>query len=300
MAVDAKATVGVPSGETSIRGQSEFQIVMHNLVGNKGAVIGFVLMALLVISALLAPVLAPYDPLEISILDRLQPPSAEHLLGTDQIGRDILSRILYGGRLSLVLGFVSVGIGGVIGTVVGLIAGYYEGAIDQLIMRFVDMLMAMPRTLLALVISFALGPSLFNLMVAVGVGQAPTYIRLVRGSVLSAKRELYVDAARSMGCSNARIMFRHILPNVIGPAVVVSTLALGWAVLSAATLSFLGMGVQPPTPEWGNMVSEGRQRMSVAWWVAFFPGLFIMISVLSLNLLGDGLRDALDPKLRAR
>lgn len=300
MAVDARTTVRVDNDEKLVRGESEFQIVIRNLVNNKGAVIGFGLMALLVLSAVFAPILAPYDPLEISIPDRLQPPSPEHLLGTDQVGRDILSRILYGGRLSLVLGFVSVGIGGVIGTVIGLMAGYYEGAIDQVVMRLVDTLMAMPRTLLALVISFVLGPSLLNLMVAVGVGQAPTYIRLVRGSVLSAKRELYVDAARSTGASNLHIMFRHILPNVVGPAVVVSTLALGWAVLSAATLSFLGMGVQPPTPEWGNMVSEGRQRMSSAFWVSFFPGLFIMVSVLALNLLGDGLRDALDPKLRAR
>jgi len=273
---------------------------MGNLAHNKGAMIGAVMMTLLVLFAILAPVLAPYDPLHISVDERLQPPCAKYLLGTDQLGRDILSRLLHGGRLSLVLGLVSVGIGGSLGTIIGLIAGFYGGAVDNIIMRFVDVFMAMPRILLAMVIGFALGPSLINLMIAVGVGQSPTYIRLVRSSVLSAKRELYVEAARLIGVSNFRIMFRHVLPNVIAPVVVVSTLALGWAILSAATLSFLGMGVQPPTPEWGNMISDGRGRMAVAWWVSFFPGLAIMASVLGLNLLGDGLRDALDPRLRIR
>jgi len=290
----------VPESGVGSRGRSELKIALRNLVRNKGAMIGAAIMTLLALSAILAPALAPYDPLHISIDERLQPPGAKNLLGTDQLGRDILSRILHGGRLSLVLGLVSVSIGGSLGTLVGLVSGYYGGAVDDITMRIVEVFMAMPRVLLALVIAFALGPSLVNLMIAVGVGQAPTYVRLVRGAVLSAKGELYVEAARMIGVPRFKIMFRHLLPNVLGPVVVVSTLALGWAILNAATLSFLGMGVQPPTPEWGNMISDGRGKMAVAWWVAFFPGMAIMASVLGLNLLGDGLRDALDPKLRSR
>jgi peptide/nickel transport system permease protein len=285
---------------SSARSQSQFQIALRNLFKNKGAVVGLVLVGLMALTAFAAPVLTPYEPLKLNITERLVGPSMKHLIGTDHLGRDVLTRVLYGGRLSLVLGFFSVSVGLGFGIVVGLVAGFQGGKLDNLLMRLVDMMMAMPSILLALVIAFALGPSLTNLMIAVGVGIAPTYARVTRGSVMSTKNELYVEAARVLGCSNLTIMLRHVLPNVIAPVVVLSTLSMGTAILSAATLSFLGMGVQPPTPEWGNMVSEGRDRLVVAPWVTFGPGLAIMISVLGMNLLGDGLRDALDPKLRGR
>jgi peptide/nickel transport system permease protein len=271
---------------------------MRNLRRNKGAQIGFVLVMLLVISAIAAPLLAPNDPLKMAIRDRLKPPTLVHPLGTDQLGRDILSRVLFGGRLSLILGIVSVVMGGSVGILIGLVSGYNGGWIDNLLMRFIDMLMAMPSILLAMTIAFALGPSLLNLMIAVGVGQSPTFARLIRGAVFSAKRTIYVEAARVTGCSSGRILFRHVLPNVIAPAVVLGTLSLASAILSAATLNYLGMGVQPPTPEWGNMISEGRDKLDIAWWVTVGPGAAVMMSVLGTNLLGDGLRDALDPKLR--
>lgn len=283
---------------TTAKPRSQWRIALANLRRNKGAVVGMILVLLLVIAAVGAPVLSPYDPLKMAIRERLKPPSLSHPLGTDQLGRDILSRVLYGGRLSLVLGIVSVSIASSLGILVGLVSGYSGGTVDNILMRLIDMIMAMPSILLAMTIAYALGPSLPNLMIAVGIGASPTFARITRGAVMSAKQQIYVEAARVVGCTSGRILFRHLLPNVVAPVVVLGTLSLGTAILSAATLSFLGMGVQPPTPEWGNMVSEGRDRLQVAWWVTFGPGMAIMLSVLGMNLLGDGLRDALDPKLR--
>jgi peptide/nickel transport system permease protein len=278
--------------------RSQWRIALTNLRRNKGAMVGLFLVLLLVIAAVGAPLLSPYDPLKMVIRERLKAPSIQHLMGTDQLGRDILTRVLYGGRLSLMLGFVSVTIASSVGILVGLIAGYSGGKVDNVLMRLIDMIMAMPSILLAMTIAYALGPSLPNLMIAVGIGASPTFARITRGAVMSARQQIYVEAARVVGCTNGRILFRHLLPNVVAPVVVLGTLSLGTAILSAATLSFLGMGVQPPTPEWGNMVSEGRDRLQIAWWVTFGPGLAVMLSVLGMNLLGDGLRDALDPKLR--
>jgi len=274
-----------------------WQRIWRELRTNQAAIAGLILLALLILVSALAPVLAPYDPVAISGSELLKPPSAAHWMGTDSLGRDIFSRILYGGRISLRVGLVSVGIGVVIGAAVGLISGYYTGWIDLVLMRLVDIMLAFPFFLLALMVVFILGPSLINAMIAVGISSVPGYARLVRGSVLSARENVYVDAARAIGCHHRMIMLRHILPNVVAPVLVVATLGVARAILSAAALSFLGLGAQPPTPEWGAMLSDGREYLRQAWWAATFPGLAIMVTVLAINMFGDGLRDALDPRL---
>jgi peptide/nickel transport system permease protein len=273
------------------------KIVLRQLSKNKGAMIGLAILVLMILVAIFAPTVAPYDPTQQS-RDSLVGPSPEHLMGTDVFGRDILSRIIFGSRVSLRIGLFSVGIGVFIGLTLGLIGGYYGGNLDALLVMFIDAMLAFPGILLALAIVAVLGPSLTNVMVAVGISSAPSYARLVRGSVLTAREQIYVDSARVVGCSDMRIIFRHILPNVIGPVLVLATLGIPTAILSAAGLSFLGLGAQPPTPEWGLMVSEGRKFLRNAWWIATFPGLAIMVVVLSINMFGDGLRDAIDPRLR--
>ncbi|NLE58109.1 MAG: ABC transporter permease, partial [Planctomycetes bacterium] len=264
---------------------------------NKGAMVGLVVFVLIVLSALLAPFLAPYDPLLINPVDYLQAPGQAHLFGTDSYGRDVFSRALYGGRVSLRVGLLSVVIAMVLGTVLGLIAGYAGGVLDNIIMRFVDMLLAFPGLLLALGVVALLGPGLDNVIIAVGISGLTGFARLVRGSVLSLREEVCVEAARSIGCPDWKIMYRHILPNTLGPIIVMSTLDIAWAILTASSLSFLGLGAQPPTPEWGMMLSEGRALLREAPWQTMFPGMLIMITVLSVNLFGDGLRDALDPRM---
>jgi peptide/nickel transport system permease protein len=249
-------------------------------------------------AALAAPWLSPRDPIKTAPRDALQPPGSGYVLGSDQLGRDVLSRVLHGARISLVVGLVSVGIAVGLGTPVGLLAGYYGGWLDTVAMRVVDVMLAFPGILLALAIVSVLTPSLPNLMVAVGVAAVPTYARLVRASVLSARENLYVEAARAIGCRDIPLLLRYVLPNVVAPVVVTATLGMGTAILSAATLSFLGLGSQPPQPEWGRMLSEGRDYLREAWWIATFPGTGIMLTVLAMNLLGDGLRDVLDPRLR--
>jgi peptide/nickel transport system permease protein len=278
--------------------RSWWSIVWHQLRRNTGANIGGVVLGLLIVISVFAPVFAPYDPIEMAGDIPLEPPSLDHPMGTDPLGRDILSRVIFGGRVSLRLGVISVGIATAIGGVLGLLSGYYGGWLDDAIMRFVDILLAFPGILLALIIIYGIGPGLSNAMIAVGISAVPTYARLVRGSTLSAREETYVDAARVIGCRDLRIMIQHILPNVIGPVVVLGTLSLASAIMSIAALSFLGLGAEPPTPEWGVMLSEGRDYLRNAWWLSVFPGLAISIAVLAVNLFGDGLRDALDPKLR--
>lgn len=272
--------------------------VWRRLKRNRGAMAGLFVVGLLFAMALLAPVVSPYPPNDMDMKARLQGPSGEHLMGTDSYGRDILSRIIYGSRISLFVGFVAVGIGAIFGGVLGAVGGYYGGTTDDAIMRCMDVLLAVPAMILAIAIVGALGTNLLNLMIAVGVSQVPRYARIVRASTLSTRGQEFVEAARAIGASDLRIILENILPNCMAPVIVQSTLGVASAILTAAALSFLGLGVQPPTPEWGSMLSAGRQFLRQAPHITLFPGLAIATVVLALNILGDGLRDSLDPKLR--
>jgi peptide/nickel transport system permease protein len=265
---------------------------------HKGAMLGMAIVAALVVVALGQSLLAPQSPTKIDIVAALRAPDRAHWMGTDQYGRDIYSRVVHGSSISLVVGFISVGIAAIAGTTVGLLAGFYGGKVDGILMRIIDVMLAFPGILLALAIVSVLGPSLRNLMIAVGISGIPFYARLVRGSVLVAKEQLYVEAARVVGVPIPVILVRHILPNVVAPIIVAATLGMGGAILAAAALSFIGLGSQPPTPEWGRMLSEGRDYLRDAWWISTFPGVAIMLTVLGVNMLGDGLRDVLDPRLR--
>jgi peptide/nickel transport system permease protein len=273
---------------------------LRRLLRNPGAVAGLVVLTLVVVLAIFAPIIAPYDPIAQDSRAIRAAPSAQHLFGADNFGRDVFSRVLYGGRMSLPVGFVAVGITAIAGVACGLIAGYYGGRLDTVIMRGVDLMLAFPGILLAMALVAILGSSLFNLMLAVGIAAIPEYTRVVRGSVLSAREAEYVTAARVSGAPDRSIVLKHILPNVLPPVIVLATLGIAGAIILGSTLSFLGLGIKPPTPEWGNMLSDGRSMMRHQWWVSFFPGLAIMLTVLAINLLGDGLRDALDPRLRNR
>jgi len=263
-------------------------------------VAGGVVLALVVLIAIFAPIVAPYNPIETHFATRLKPPSLQHLFGTDDLGRDVLSRVIYGARLSLSAGIVSVIIALLCGTTIGLISGFYRGIVDAIVMRLVDLFLALPGILLSMVFIFTLGRSLVSVMIAVGLSAIPYYTRVTRGSVLAARERPYVEAARVLGASDRAIIFRHVLPNVLAPILVIATLGLGSTILSIAGLSFLGLGAQPPSPEWGVIVSDGRSRLQTAWWISTFGGVAIMIAVLAINLLGDGLRDAFDPRLRKR
>ncbi len=268
------------------------------LRGRRSALFGASLLALMGSTALLAPAVAPYDPLKVSPAESLSPPGRAHPMGTDQFGRDILSRAIHGARLSLLTGLVAVAIAATFGVGLGLVAGLGGGWPDGLIMRLVDIMMAFPSVLMALVVVAILGQGSANVMVAVGVSLIPTYVRLVRGDVLAAKENPYVEAARSLGCPGRRLALRHILPNVVAPIIVLSTVAVAWSIIVGASLSFLGLGPRPPAPEWGVDLSNGRGYLRRGWWISAFPGLCIMSAVVAINLLGDTLRDRLDPRLR--
>lgn len=270
----------------------------QRLVHNRSALIGLTVLSLIVLAALAAPLISPYDPIKSNQRLSLTPPSAEHLMGTDRFGRDIFSRVLWAGQSSLPIGIVSVFIGVLFGVSVGLVAGYYGGWFDAVSMRVVDLLLAFPGILLALAIIAILGGSLTNLMIAVGIASIPEYVRITRGTVLTVRQREFVLAARVLGCRGPSIMMRHILPNAVAPLIVLATLGMAAAIITGSALSFLGLGIKPPTPEWGNMLAEGREFLEHAPWVAFFPGAAIMLTVLSINLLGDGLRDVLDPRMR--
>jgi peptide/nickel transport system permease protein len=265
---------------------------------SRSALIGGSVLLLIVLIALAAPLLSPYDPIKTNQRLSLGQPSLDHLMGTDRFGRDIFSRVLWAGQTSLPIGLVSVAIGVLFGVSVGLLAGYYGGWLDAICMRIVDLLLAFPGILLALAIIAILGGSLTNLMIAVGISAIPDYVRITRGTVLSVKEREFVLAARVVGARGPAIMLRHILPNVLAPLIVLATLGMAAAIITGSALSFLGLGIKPPTPEWGNMLAEGREFLQHAPWVAFFPGAAIMLTVLSINLLGDGLRDVLDPRMR--
>ncbi|HEY3248318.1 MAG TPA: ABC transporter permease [bacterium] len=265
---------------------------------NRGAMLGLVIVIVLASAALLAPVITPADRITVNLGGRLLPPSREHWLGTDDLGRDMLSRIIYGGRVSLTVGLVSVGLSLAAGTALGMVAGFYGRWTDSVTMRVMDILLAFPATLLAIFIVGVRGPGLNNAMLAIGIIYIPVFARIVRGSVLRIRHEDYVEAARALGASQRRVINRHILPNILAPIIVQTTLSIGAAVLETAGLSFLGLGAQAPTAEWGSMLSNTREFMRDAPWAATFPGIAILLTVVGFNLLGDGLRDALDPRLR--
>jgi peptide/nickel transport system permease protein len=270
----------------------------RRLLRHRGALVGLIILGALALMAMGAPWLSPRDPIKTAPRTALQPPGTGYWLGSDQLGRDVASRVVHGARISLTVGLIAVTIAVVVGAPIGLVAGFYGGRLDSFVMRVMDVLLAFPGILLALAIVSVLTPGLTNVMIAVGLSAVPTYARLVRGSVLAARENLYVEAARALGTRDPSILTRYILPNVVAPLVVTATLGLGTAILASAALSFLGLGSQPPQPEWGRMLSEGRDYLREAWWISTFPGLGIMLTVLGMNLLGDGLRDVLDPRLK--
>ncbi|ERT68217.1 hypothetical protein HMPREF0202_01860 [Cetobacterium somerae ATCC BAA-474] len=280
--------------------RSQWAELWKNLKRNKMALLGLVIIVIIVLLAIFADQIANYDQVVIkqNLRMRLKPPSAQHWLGTDEFGRDIFARLVHGARVSLKVGILAVGIAIAIGGFLGAVAGYYGGKLDNIIMRIMDIFLAVPSILLAIAIVSALGPNLLNLMIAVSISSVPRYARIVRASVLSIRDQEFIEAARAIGANDARIICRHIIPNSLAPVIVQGTLGVAGAILSTAGLSFIGLGIQPPAPEWGSMLSGGRQYLRYAWWVTTFPGVSIMITILSLNLLGDGLRDALDPRLK--
>ncbi|MBI4436630.1 MAG: ABC transporter permease [Candidatus Omnitrophica bacterium] len=271
---------------------------MKRLLRNKLAFFGLVLVVLLALVALLAPLLASHDPSAIDLSNRLVGPSWRHPLGTDQLGRDLLSRMIYGSRISLSVGFVAVGISVLIGIALGSIAGYFGGRIDTLIMRFVDIMLCFPTFFLILSVIALLEPNIFTIMAVIGVTSWMGVARLIRAEILSLKEQEFILAARAIGAGPFRMIVRHLVPNAITPVLVSATLGIAAAILVESSLSFLGIGVQPPTPSWGNILTEGKSVLGIAWWLTLFPGLAILITVLAYNLLGEGLRDLLDPRLR--
>ena len=280
--------------------RSQTAEIWRRLKKNKGAMVGLAIVIILAFIALFANVLLDYetDVVGQNIAQRMQEPSREHWLGTDEVGRDALSRLLYGTRFSLSVGIVAVAIALAIGVTLGAIAGYFGGVVEEVIMRITDIFASVPNILMGIVIVAALGASTLNLMIAVGVTSVPQFVRVTRAAVLTVRNEEYIEASRAIGISEARIIFSHILPNCLSPIIVQTTLRVASAIISASSLSFLGLGVPAPSPEWGSMLSSGRQFIRTNSLLTVFPGLAIMITVLALNLLGDGLRDALDPKLR--
>jgi peptide/nickel transport system permease protein len=292
--------LGAQSGiiETIPKKQSQLLVTWRRLKRSKMAMCGLAIIGLLFITAIFADIIAPYPYAQQNLREAFQYPSMKHLFGTDDFGRDIFSRIVYGARISLEVGFLSVGISIIVGGFLGAIAGYYGGKLDQLIMRSMDILLSIPSILLAISIVAALGPGLVNLMIAVGISSIPRYARIVHSSVLTIRDYEFVEAARAVGSSDLRIIFKHILPNCLAPLIVQSTLGVATAIIVAAALSFIGLGIQPPIPEWGAMLSGGRSFIRNYWFMTVFPGMAIMITVFGLNLLGDGLRDALDPRLK--
>jgi peptide/nickel transport system permease protein len=297
MSVTADTAGRAPLLRTPRRQTSNLRLTLRRLSRSPGAVVGAVIVAIFLIISAGAPVVAPYSIDQANFSQARQGPSAEHLLGTDELGRDLLSRLLYGARLSLTVGLISVGIGVVIGAPLGLIAGYVGGRTDQFIMRLMDVMLAFPSILLAILMVAAFGPSLNNAMIAIGVVSVPIYARLMRGSTLTIKEELFITASHSIGVPNWRILLYHLVPNTIAPIVVQSTLQIAVAIQASAALGFLGLGAPPDVPEWGNMLQKGRTYILSAPHIVVFPGLAIMLVVLGFNLMGDGLRDALDPRM---
>jgi peptide/nickel transport system permease protein len=292
----------VRAGRVSrLAGDSQWAIAARQFRKNRLAIAGLTVMLLLYAITLLTPLIAPYDPAAQGniVLTRYLAPSAEHLMGTDKFGRDVFSRVLYGARISLSIGFIAVGIAVTLGTTIGSIAGYFGGAVDAVLMRFTDMMLSFPRLVLLIVVIALFEPNFWLVVVVLGLTGWMGVSRIVRGEVLSLREREFVQAARALGMGDARIILRHIVPNVLAPVIVAATLGIGDTILTEASLSFLGLGVQPPTPSWGNMITDGKDALITAWWIATFPGFAIVLTVTAFNLLGDGLRDALDPRLRS-
>jgi peptide/nickel transport system permease protein len=276
----------------------EFLFTLKLLSRNPSAVVGFVVILSMVLMAVLAPIISPYDPVRISLSERLSPPSIKHLFGTDEVGRDILSRVMYGAAISLRIGVFVVCLAGGIGTIIGAISGFFGRRLDNLIMRCMDVILSFPSLVLAMALAAALGPSLRNAITAVAFVMIPKFARLVRGEALAVKEKPFIASARVSGARDTWIIFHHIVPNCISSVIVLSTLVLGDTILIASSLSFIGLGAQPPSPEWGAMISVGRKFLMDQWWYATFPGLFILITVIGFNIFGDALRDILDPRIR--
>lgn len=274
--------------------------IWRRLLRNKMAVVGLVILVLLAVSAIFADLIADYDTKVVAqnVVERLQGPSAAHWFGTDEFGRDIFARIIHGGRISLVVGLVSISFSLIVGGCLGAFAGFYGGKVDNIIMRIMDIFLAIPSILLAITIVAALGTNLVNVMIAIGISYIPNFARIVRAAVMGVKDQEFVESSRAIGAGNATIIFREVIPNCMAPIIVQATLSVAGAILSTASLSFIGLGVQPPSPEWGAMLSSGRNFLRDAVHLTLFPGLAIVITILALNLLGDGLRDALDPRLK--
>ncbi len=273
-----------------------YKIILLRILRNKISVLGLCFIVLLFLIAVFAPVIAPYDPYEINVYQVLEAPSKENIFGTDELGRDVFSRVVYGARVSLKVGIIAMGISISIGTILGLIAGYYGGLIDSLIMRIVDVMLSFPTLFLILAIVAVLEPNIYIIMIVIGLTGWMDVARLVRAEVLSLKEREFVIASKAMGAGSGRIIFHHILPNALYPVIVAATFAVGSVILIESGLSFLGLGIQPPEPSWGGILSVGKDYLTVAWWLSFFPGMAIFLTVLSINLFGEALRDALDPK----
>jgi peptide/nickel transport system permease protein len=292
----------MPDNETPVlkmKKRGQFREISRRFAKNKAALFGLVFSVLLVVCAIMPATIAPYGYDDQRLQERFKAPSGAHLFGTDEYGRDIFSRVVYGCRISLSLGLVSVTISCALGIVLGCLAGYYGKVADNVIMRIIDIMLSIPNILLAISIVAALGTGFFNLMLAIAIGAIPGYARIVRASILSVKEQEFIEAAHSIGASDWRIITTHIIPNCMAPIIVQATISIANAVLSAAGLSFIGLGIMPPTPEWGSMLSSGRAYIRDYWFVVTFPGLAIMLTVFAINLLGDGLRDALDPRLKS-
>ncbi len=298
------AALDLTSGLDARERRQDLLRIVRELVRNKAALLGLVILVVIATAALLAPYLSPFDPTYQSVTQRLKAPpwrDAEgrlFVLGTDHLGRDILSRLIYGARISLIIGVSAVALAGTLGTLIGLVAGYRGGAIDDLCMRLTDTMLAMPFILLALAVIAVLGPSLRNIIFVLGITSWVSYARVVRAEVLTLRTREFIAAASALGSGGRRIVFRHLLPNVLTPVIVIATLEVARMIILESALSFLGLGVQPPTPTWGGMLADGRAYLSTSWWLATFPGLAIMLTVLGINLLGDWLRDILDPRLQ--
>ena len=300
----AAVTEVAPLPSARSRSQREWVTLLRRLVRRRTALFGMLVFLGVLLAAVLAPLVSPFDPLEQDIGQRLRSPGWQdaqgrvHPLGTDHLGRDILARIVYGSRIALVVGLAAVLISGVLGMIIGLVAGYFGGRVDDFLMRLADIQLAFPFILLAIAVIGVLGPSLRNIIIVIGVSSWVVYARVVRGEVLSIREREYVHAAIALGSRNGRVLWSHVLPNTFTPWLVVATLDMARVIVIESALSFLGLGVQPPTPTWGGMLADGRVYLSTAWWLATFPGLAILVTVLGINLLGDGLRDTLDPRLK--